>query len=113
MRFYRNVKFQLNSSCHIKSQILKFLFKSYGPKKTLVFCISFLHFDDFLTIFSKDLMKIFDFFKKMKKRILAADFDKCIKEKNLNSPNLSNNVRRTLILKDYDIASYPCSNYGP
>ena len=31
----------------------------------------------------------------------------------MNSPNLSNMVRGTLILKDCDIASYSCSNYGP
>ena len=39
---------------------------------------------------------------------LAADFGKCRKEK-----FLSNMTRGTLILKDCDIASYPCSNYGP
>ena len=39
--------------------------------------------------------------------------DKCKKEKNLNSQNLSNMARGTLILKDCDIACYPYSNYGP
>ena len=34
-------------------------------------------------------------------------------EKNLNSPNSSNMARGTLILKDSDIVSYPCSNYRP
>ena len=34
-------------------------------------------------------------------------------KKKMNSPNLSNMVRGTLILKDCDIASYSCSNYGP
>ena len=46
-------------------------------------------------------------------RFLEADFEKRKKEKNLNSPNLSNRfVKGTLILKDCGIASYPCSNYG-
>ena len=44
---------------------------------------------------------------------LETDFEKSRKEKILNSPNLSNMARGTLILKDCDIASYPCSNYGP
>ena len=30
----------------------------------------------------------------------------------MNSPNLSNIAKGTLILKDCGIASYPCSNYG-
>ena len=33
---------------------------------------------------------------------LAADFDKCTKERILNSPNLSNIARGTLILTDCD-----------
>ena len=41
---------------------------------------------------------------------MEADFDKCRKENNLNSLNLWNMARGTLILKDCDIASYPCSN---
>ena len=50
----------------------------------------------------------------MKKlRFLAADFEKCKKGKILDSPNLSNMVRGTLILKAEDIASCPCSTYGP
>ena len=52
-------------------------------------------------------------FKKMKKtHFLAADFEKRKKEQNLNSPNLLNITKGTLILKDWGIASYPCSNYG-
>ena len=52
-------------------------------------------------------------FKKMKKlRFLAADVGKCEKEKILHSPNLPNMARGTLILKDYDIGTYPCSYYG-
>ena len=51
------------------------------------------------------------FFKKNEKlRFMEADFDKCRKENNLNSLNLWNMARGTLILKDCDIASYPCSN---
>ena len=50
----------------------------------------------------------------MKKlRFLVAAFDKSRKEKILNSPYLSNMARGTLILKDCDVATYPCSNYGP
>ena len=44
---------------------------------------------------------------------MVVDFDKCRKENNLNSLNLSNMARGALILKDCDIASYPCSNQGP
>ena len=52
--------------------------------------------------------------KKMKKlRFLAADFEKCKKGKKLNFSNLSNMARSTLILKDCDIGSYPCSKYRP
>ena len=52
--------------------------------------------------------------KKMKNlHFLAIDFEKCRNENNLNSPNLSNMARGTLILKDWDIANYPSSNYGP
>ena len=43
----------------------------------------------------------------------AADFERCKKEKHLNSPNYSNITEGILILKDCGIASYPCSNYGP
>ena len=40
----------------------------------------------------------------MKKlRFLAVDFDKCRMENSLNSQNLSNMARGTLILKDCDI----------
>ena len=42
-----------------------------------------------------------------------ANFEKRKKEKKLNSPNLSNMVQGTLILKDCDIGSNPSSNYGP
>ena len=35
---------------------------------------------------------------------MATDFEKSRKEKILNSPNLSNMARGTLILKDCDIA---------
>ena len=50
----------------------------------------------------------------MKKlRFLAADFGKSREKKILNSPDLSNMAKGTLILKDCVIASYPCSNYGP
>ena len=50
----------------------------------------------------------------MKKlRLMVADFGKCRKEKNLNSPNLSNMASGNLMLKDCDTASYPCSYYGP
>ena len=54
------------------------------------------------------------FLKKRKKKLcfLAAHFEKCKKEKLLNFPILSNMARGTLILKDCDTASYPCSNYG-
>ena len=46
-------------------------------------------------------------FKKMKKLcFLVSDFDKCRKEKILNSTNLSNMARGTLILKDCDMVSY-------
>ena len=41
---------------------------------------------------------------------MAVDFDKCRKENNLNSLNLSNMARGTLILKGGDIGSYPYSN---
>ena len=34
-------------------------------------------------------------------------------KKKLNSPNFSNITKGTLIVKDCDIAIYPCSNYGP
>ena len=34
-----------------------FWFRFYAPKKTLVFCFSFFHFDDFLTTFAKYLIK--------------------------------------------------------
>ena len=45
----------------------------------------------------------------MKKlHFFASDFDKCRKEKKLNSTNLSNMARGTLVFKDCDIASYPC-----
>ena len=44
---------------------------------------------------------------------LVADFKKSRKEKSLDSPNLSNMARGTLILKYFDIARYPCPNYGP
>ena len=47
-----------------------------------------------------------------KTHFLAADFEKRKKEQNLNSPNLLNITKGTLILKDWGIASYPCSNYG-
>ena len=58
-------------------------------------------------------MKQQPFFKKMKKlHFLVTDFEKPRKEKILNSPNLSTMARVTLILKDCDISSYPCSNYG-
>ena len=40
-------------------------------------------------------------------------FDKCKKEKKLNSPDLSNMTRGTLIVEDCDKAIYPCSNYRP
>ena len=43
----------------------------------------------------------------------AADFVKHKKQNNLNSPNFSNITKGTLIVKDCDIAIYPCSNYGP
>ena len=59
-------------------------------------------------------MKQRPFFKKNEKlHFLAADFDKSRRENFLNYPNLSNMARGTLILKDCDIVSYPCSNYGP
>ena len=35
-------------------------------------------------------------------------FDKCKKEKKLNSPDLSNMTRGTLIVEDCDKAIYPC-----
>ena len=60
LRFYQNVQFRLNSFYHIKfflSYFEKFWFRFDGPKKTLVFCFSFFHFDDFLTTFAKDLIK--------------------------------------------------------
>ena len=50
----------------------------------------------------------------MKRRpFKVANFEKRKKENNLNSPNISNIAKVTLILKDCGIASYPCSNYGP
>ena len=71
----------------------------------------FLHFHKDLT--SKNFWQWnHGLFKKMKKlRFLASDFDKCRRENILNSTNLSNMARATLILKDCDIASYPCWNY--
>ena len=58
-------------------------------------------------------MKRWPFLKNEKLRFLVAAFDKSRKEKILNSPDLSNMARGTLILKDRDVATYPCSNYGP
>ena len=59
-------------------------------------------------------MKRWPFLKNEKKlHFLAADFDKSRKQKLVNSMNLSNMTRGTLILKDCDIASHPCSNYWP
>ena len=89
-------------------------------KKPIIFIANiksthnFLHFSQ---RFERDL-EIFDnettvFFQKMKKLLfLAVDSNKRRKENNLNSPNLSNIARGNLILKDCDIASYPCSNNG-
>ena len=73
----------------------------------------FLHFYKDLT--SRNFWQWNDgLFKSMKKlRFLASDFDKCRKEKILNSTNFSNMTRDTLILKDCDITSYLCWNYGP
>ena len=45
----------------------------------------------------------------MKKlRFLASDFDKCRKGKYFEFYEFVNMARATLILKDCDIASYPC-----
>ena len=88
-------------------------------KKPLVFITNIKSSHNFLH-FRKDLRSINSWQwndgplkKNWRNRFLAADFETCKKEKILNSPNLSNMARGTLILKDCDITSYPCSNYGP
>ena len=87
------------------SNLEKIWYRLYGSKSTLVFCFSFFHFDDFLTTFAKDLIQKPPVFitniksthnflhfhknlrskgllKKVKKLgFLAADSDKCRKEK--------------------------------
>ena len=57
----RNLRLAFLPKCIISAKFFlsKFFwsFRFYGPKNTLVFCFSFFHFDNFLTTFSKDLIK--------------------------------------------------------
>ena len=58
----RNLRLAFLPKCIISAKFFlsnfeKFWFRFYGPKKTLFFCFSFFHFDDFVTTFPKDFMK--------------------------------------------------------
>ena len=121
-----------------KTNLEKFWFRFYGPKNASFLFFIFLlwrlsnHF--FMkkpTIFITNIKSTHSSYiftmiwhletfgnetlkKKQKKlRFLTSDFDKCRKKKILNFTNFSNMVRGTAILKDCDIASYSCWNYGP
>ena len=90
---------------HFHNEYQKYSFFLYFPKD-----LTSRNVDNKTTAF----LNFFKNSKKMKKlRPLASDFEKCRKEKILNSTNLSNMIRGTLSLKDCDIASYPCWNYAP